>query len=161
MRNLMHATEDEMTAAFVAEQHFNSSRVPDVGLNENVRLLLQGFEDNGPVPQGGIYMALEGVPEIAISLGYLREILPEGSGFVNFEVTPNGRAALQAANRTLGGKATRYVHEVKCFGDLKPVCYGYPFLWPLSSPVVKIDGTYCADRRALAKTLSWLARFFR
>jgi hypothetical protein len=151
MRNLIGATEEEMTEEFNREQQRNSFRVSATGLDENVRLLLQYLLDRPG--HCGIPMMLEGVPGRAANMGLLdiKTIWNEGrtGGRIEYHVTDAGRKALSQANASLGDRATRYVHEVKYFGNLKPVVYGYPFQWPLSAPVRRIDGSLVADRRRL------------
>lgn len=155
MRSLLNATYDEMTKAFALEQAENIARAPDTTIEENVRLLLQSFVDKGSGPQSGYYMALEGVPERAVELDLLKRVsVPIGDGthgIVKFELTGKGQSALVAANAALGGKATRYVCDVKYFGTLPPVVFGYPFLWPMSAPTTMINGSICADRRNIVR----------
>lgn len=157
MRSMINASEDEMTAEFWRECRNNSARVSG-SMDENVRLLLQHLRDNPGT--SGIPMWLERTPECAENLGFLQITWPSGGGMVCYKITSEGAAALDVANSTLGEKATRYVYEVKYFGDLKPVVYGYPFQWPLNAPTRRIDGTLVADRRPIAKAKTWFDRLF-
>ena len=158
MRSMMNASDDEITAAFAQERRVNET-AHDGPLNENVRLVLQCLEDRGGTG-GSFPMWMEGVPDTAVALGFASRIVPEGGGWVQYEITEAGKSALKDANRVLGDGATRYVHEVKYFGGLNPVVFGYPFLWPLSAPIREIDGSLCADRRVIAKPISLLKYLF-
>lgn len=145
MENLMNATDEQMTRVFAREQRSNTSRASS-SLDENIRLLLQHISDN-PVCCG-YPMMLEGVPQQAAQLGLLTSgVKGGGAGVVEHTLTDAGMKALAKANAELGEKATRYVHEAKYFGSLKPVVYGYPFQYPLSAPVRRLDGALVADRR--------------
>lgn len=158
MRSMINASDEEMDAAFAAERESNSARAAGTVLDENIRLVLQCAQDTGG--EGGWPMWLN--PGDAVAKGYMRRIAPPPpGGVVKYEMTTAGVTALREANAALGDKATRYVHDVKYFGILEPVVYGYPFLWPLSAPTRRINGALVADRRVGAKLLFLLRRIFQ
>ena len=150
MRDLTNATDDLLTKEIIHEQWRNSGRVSGALLDENMRLLLQFMKDN---PNGSDFpTVLERFSERAMAAGLLENVAGPREGF-KLRLTEAGQEILKQANADLGDKATRYVHKVRYFGSLEPVVYGYPFQWPLSAPVTRIDGSMVADRRGFLRRL--------